>query len=186
MSPQIGMYNAGLIELGGPYWQKVQHGSEDETMKMKCEGRGLNPLRIATVTAVLSAALSLPASAQVTIQFAVPGIVVDVPRRAQMWCAEAFGPVAIVERAASVDEALALANDSPFGLQGALFTASLASAMRFSEEFDVGSLWVNEASRFRLDMYPFGGVKRSGFGREGVRYALEEMSQLKFTGIRFQ
>ena len=78
MSPQIGMYNAGLIELGGPYWQKVQHGSEDETMKMKCEGRGLNPLRIATVTAVLSAALSLPASAQVTIQFAVPGIVVDV------------------------------------------------------------------------------------------------------------
>ena len=115
-----------------------------------------------------------------------PGIVVDVPRRAQMWCDEAFGPVAIVERAASVDEALALANDSPFGLQGALFTASLASAMRFSEEFDVGSLWVNEASRFRLDMYPFGGVKRSGFGREGVRYALEEMSQLKFTGIRFQ
>ncbi len=115
-----------------------------------------------------------------------PGIVVDVPRSAQMWCDEAFGPVAIVERAASVDEALALANDSPFGLQGALFTASLASAMRFSEEFDVGSLWVNEASRFRLDMYPFGGVKRSGFGREGVRYAIEEMSQLKFTGIRFQ
>jgi acyl-CoA reductase-like NAD-dependent aldehyde dehydrogenase len=115
-----------------------------------------------------------------------PGIVVDVPRKAQMWCDEAFGPVAIVERAASADEALALANDSPFGLQGALFTASLASAMRFSEEFDVGSLWVNEASRFRLDMYPFGGVKRSGFGREGVRYAIEEMSQLKFTGLRFQ
>jgi acyl-CoA reductase-like NAD-dependent aldehyde dehydrogenase len=71
------------------------------------------------------------------------------------------------------DEALALANDSPFGLQGAVFTASLATAMRFSEDFEVGSLWINEASRFRLDMYPFGGMKCSGTGREGIRYAME-------------
>ncbi len=86
MSSQVGVYNAALIESGSRYWQKVQHGSEDETMNetmnMKCEGRGLNALHIAlhiaAVTAVLSAALSLPASAQVTIQFAVPGIVVDV------------------------------------------------------------------------------------------------------------
>jgi acyl-CoA reductase-like NAD-dependent aldehyde dehydrogenase len=114
-----------------------------------------------------------------------PGILVDVPRTASMWCDEAFGPVALVERARNVDEALDLANDSPFGLQGSVFTRSLEHAMRFSEEFEVGSLWVNEASRFRLDMYPFGGVKRSGFGREGVRYAMEELSQLKFTGLRF-
>jgi acyl-CoA reductase-like NAD-dependent aldehyde dehydrogenase len=114
-----------------------------------------------------------------------PGIAVGVPRDAQLWCDEAFGPLALVEAAANVDQALALANDSPFGLQGAVFTRSLKSAMRFSEEFDVGSLWINEASRFRLDMYPFGGVKRSGFGREGVKYAIEEMSQLKFTGMRW-
>ena len=114
-----------------------------------------------------------------------PGIAVGVPRQAQLWCDEVFGPLALVEKAASADEALAMANDSPFGLQGALFTRSLKQAMRFSEEFDVGSLWVNEASRFRLDMYPFGGVKRSGFGREGVKYAIEEMSQLKFTGMRW-
>jgi acyl-CoA reductase-like NAD-dependent aldehyde dehydrogenase len=115
-----------------------------------------------------------------------PGILVDVPRTASMWCDEAFGPVALVQRAANADEALELANDSPFGLQGAVFTRSLESALRFSEDFEVGSLWVNEASRFRLDMYPFGGMKRSGFGREGVRYAMEELSQLKFTGLRFQ
>jgi acyl-CoA reductase-like NAD-dependent aldehyde dehydrogenase len=114
-----------------------------------------------------------------------PGIAVDVPRTAQLWCDEAFGPVALVERAANAEEALQLANDSPFGLQGSVFTASLRQAMRFSEEFDVGALWVNEASRFRLDMYPFGGMKRSGFGREGVRHAIEELSQLKFTGMRF-
>jgi acyl-CoA reductase-like NAD-dependent aldehyde dehydrogenase len=65
-----------------------------------------------------------------------------------------------------------------------VFTRDLATALRFADEFDVGSLWVNEASRFRLDAYPFGGVKRSGFGREGVRYAIEELSQPKFIGIR--
>ena len=57
---------------------------------------------------------------------------------------------------------------------------------RDSDELEVGSLWINEGSRFRLDTYPFGGVGASGFGREGVRYAMEEMSQLKFTGIRLQ
>jgi acyl-CoA reductase-like NAD-dependent aldehyde dehydrogenase len=65
-----------------------------------------------------------------------------------------------------------------------VFTSSLSTAMRFSEDFDVGALWINEASRFRLDMYPFGGMKLSGTGREGVRYAIEEMSQVKFTGMK--
>jgi acyl-CoA reductase-like NAD-dependent aldehyde dehydrogenase len=69
-------------------------------------------------------------------------------------------------------------------LQGAVFTRDLGTALRFADDFEVGSLWVNEASRFRLDNYPFGGVKRSGFGREGVRYAIEELSQVKFIGMR--
>jgi acyl-CoA reductase-like NAD-dependent aldehyde dehydrogenase len=112
-----------------------------------------------------------------------PGIVVDAPRESAIWKDEAFGPVAVIRRAAGIDEAIALANDSPFGLQGAVFTQSMDAAFRFAEEFEVGSLWVNEASRFRLDTYPFGGVKNSGFGREGVRYAIEEMSQLKFVGF---
>ncbi|CAM3408209.1 Aldehyde dehydrogenase domain-containing protein [Bordetella sputigena] len=113
-----------------------------------------------------------------------PGILVDVPRSASIWCDEVFGPLVVVERAADVEEALRLANDSPFGLQGAVFTRDIARALRFADDFQVGSMWVNEASRFRLDTYPFGGVKQSGFGREGVRYAMEELSQLKFIGIR--
>lgn len=113
-----------------------------------------------------------------------PAIVTHVPREATIWRDEAFGPVAVVEVAADVEDALRLANDSQFGLQGAVFTRSLSAAFRCAEEFDVGSMWVNEASRFRLDMYPFGGVRRSGFGREGVRYAMEELSQLKFIGLR--
>lgn len=113
-----------------------------------------------------------------------PAILVEVPRSARLWQEEVFGPVALVMPFEGIDEALALANDSPFGLQGAVFTRDLRTALRFSDEFEVGSLWVNEASRFRLDMYPFGGMKQSGTGREGVRYAIEELSQLKFTGIR--
>ena len=114
-----------------------------------------------------------------------PGIVVDAPRSAQLWCEEAFGPLAVVERARDPEEALRFANDSLFGLQGSVFTRSLKWALRFSQDFDVGAVWVNEASRFRLDIYPFGGSKGSGFDREGVRYAIEELSQVKFTGLRF-
>jgi acyl-CoA reductase-like NAD-dependent aldehyde dehydrogenase len=109
---------------------------------------------------------------------------VAAPRLSPVWTEEAFGPIAVVEPADDVQQALALANDSEFGLQGALFTTNLNSAFLFSDDFDVGALWINEASRYRLDCYPFGGSKKSGSGREGVRYAMEELSQLKFTGMR--
>lgn len=112
-----------------------------------------------------------------------PAIVVDASPEARLLHEEAFGPVAVVIPADDVDDALRIANASEFGLQGACFTQSLATAFRVSDELEVGSLWINEGSRFRLDNYPFGGVNRSGYGREGVRYAMEEMSQLKFTGI---
>ena len=114
-----------------------------------------------------------------------PGIVVDAPFAARIWCEEAFGPVVVVQRARDPDHALELANDSQFGLQGSVFTRSLKWALRFARDLDVGAVWVNEASRFRLDLYPFGGSKGSGFGREGVRYAIEELSQVKFAGLRF-
>lgn len=112
-----------------------------------------------------------------------PGILVDVGADARLWREEVFGPIAVVVPFTTREEALRLANDSPFGLQGAVFTRDLPTAMQFSEDFDVGSLWINEATRFRLDVYPFGGMKRSGIGREGIRYAIEEFSQRKFTGI---
>ena len=92
--------------------------------------------------------------------------------------------MAIVVPFEGVADGLALANDSPFGLQGAVFTSNLRSAFQFADQFDVGALWINEASRFRLDIYPFGGMKQSGVGREGLRYAIEEFSQVKFIGIR--
>jgi acyl-CoA reductase-like NAD-dependent aldehyde dehydrogenase len=113
-----------------------------------------------------------------------PTIVVDPPEGTRLIREEVFGPVVAVMRAADIDDAIRIANDCEFGLQGSCFTSSLSAAFRMSEEIRVGSLWINEASRFRLDNYPFGGVGRSGVGREGLPYALEEYTQPKFTGIR--
>jgi acyl-CoA reductase-like NAD-dependent aldehyde dehydrogenase len=113
-----------------------------------------------------------------------PAIVANSPPEARLMREEAFGPVVVVQSVADVDAALELANSSEFGLQGACFTASLETAFKVSRKLRVGSLWINDASRFRLDSYPFGGVGASGFGREGVRYAMEELSQWKFTGMR--
>src|ERR1044071_7635685 len=113
-----------------------------------------------------------------------PAIVAQAPDNARLMGEEAFGPVVVVQPVDDLDAALALANSSEFGLQGACFTASLETAFKVSRKLRVGSLWINDASRFRLDMYPFGGVGSSGFGREGVRYAMEELSQWKFTGMR--
>ncbi len=113
-----------------------------------------------------------------------PAIVAEAPPEARLMGEEAFGPVVVVQPVDDVDAAIELANSSEFGLQGACFTASLETAFKVSRKLRVGSLWINDASRFRLDSYPFGGVGSSGFGREGVRYAMEELSQWKFTGMR--
>lgn len=114
-----------------------------------------------------------------------PTIVIEPPAGTRLIRDEVFGPVVAVLRAADVDDAIRIANDCEFGLQGSCFTGNLKLAKRMWEELRVGSLWINEASRFRLDNYPFGGMGKSGVGREGLPYALDEYTQPKFTGIRF-
>ncbi|MCL4799040.1 MAG: aldehyde dehydrogenase family protein [Burkholderiales bacterium] len=98
---------------------------------------------------------------------------------------EIFGPVVVVIPAKDVTDAIRIANSSAYGLQASCFTGSLETAFRMSRELEVGSVWVNEGSRFRLDNYPFGGMGASGYGREGVRFAMEAFTQWKFTGLRF-
>jgi glyceraldehyde-3-phosphate dehydrogenase (NADP+) len=113
-----------------------------------------------------------------------PTIVVDAPAEALVCREEVFGPVAVVVPVDSVDEAVEVANDSPFGLQAACFTADVGTAMRVAEDLRSGAVWINESTRFRIDTYPFGGYGQSGLGREGVRYAMEAFSHLKFIGLR--
>ena len=97
---------------------------------------------------------------------------------------EAFGPVALFERFTDFDEALRRVNDSAYGLQAGVFTNDLSRTMRAWDELDVGGVIVGDVPSFRVDNMPYGGVKGSGFGREGIRYAIEDMTELRLLVIR--
>ncbi len=92
---------------------------------------------------------------------------------------ELFAPVITIAAYDDFDEAIALANDTDFGLQSGVFTQNMNRIMRAYEEIEVGGLQVNDVSTFRVDQMPYGGVKGSGIGREGPRYAIEEMTEPK-------
>jgi glyceraldehyde-3-phosphate dehydrogenase (NADP+) len=92
-------------------------------------------------------------------------------------CEEIFGPVVTVTPYDTFDEALLRVNDSRFGLQAGVFTRDIANVFRAFETLEVGGLMVNEVPTFRIDTMPYGGVKQSGTGREGPRYAIEEMTE---------
>ncbi|MGH7857867.1 MAG: aldehyde dehydrogenase family protein [Candidatus Binatia bacterium] len=106
-----------------------------------------------------------------------PAIVVDVKRSMRISCEELFGPVVTVEPYESFDDAVGAVNDSPFGLQAGVFTHDARKIDYAFRHLEVGTVLVNETSYFRIDNYPYGGVKDSGFGREGVRHAMESMTE---------
>ena len=100
-------------------------------------------------------------------------------------CAEeAFAPVCTLHRYGEFDDALAFVNDSAFGLQAGIYTRDLKLAMRAYETLEVGGVLINQVPTFRVENMPYGGVKDSGFGREGVRYAMEEMTELRSLIVR--
>lgn len=107
--------------------------------------------------------------------------IVELPRpehhRLRVWCEEVFGPVATVEPIDSFEDGIRLTNDSPYGLQAGVFTNDLNRAFAAFREIDAGAVIVGDTGVFRVDTYPFGGTKGSGLGREGVRWAMEEMTE---------
>ncbi len=107
-----------------------------------------------------------------------------VPHDADLWRKEAFGPVAAIEAFDDFDDALARVNDSDFGLQAGVFTGDLAHAMRAWDALEVGGVIVGDIPSFRVDNMPYGGVKGSGFGREGVRYAIADMTEPRLLVLR--
>ena len=94
-----------------------------------------------------------------------------------MLCQEAFAPVAVLQSYDSFPEALAMVNDSAFGLQAGVFTGDIRKTLLAFEELEVGGVLIGQVPTFRVENMPYGGVKESGFGREGVRYAMEEMTE---------
>jgi acyl-CoA reductase-like NAD-dependent aldehyde dehydrogenase len=108
----------------------------------------------------------------------------NVPRTASISRMEAFGPVALLEPFDDFEAALETVNDSEYGLQAGVFTDNLTHAMRAWDTLVEGGVIVGDIPSFRVDNMPYGGVKLSGFGREGIRYAIEDMSERRLLVIR--
>ena len=99
---------------------------------------------------------------------------------------ETFGPIAPIIRVKNLDEAIEVANDTEYGLQAGVFTADYASAMRCASEIEAGTVFINKQSTFRTDNMPFGGFKHSGVGKEGIKYAVDEMTKTKLIGLNLR
>jgi acyl-CoA reductase-like NAD-dependent aldehyde dehydrogenase len=108
-----------------------------------------------------------------------PAVVTDVPDNVPLSCKEAFGPVVAVNSYKSLDEAIGRVNDSEFGLQAGIYTRDMERAFWAAQRVHVGGFMINEVPQYRVDHMPYGGVKNSGTGREGPKYALEEMTEAK-------
>jgi glyceraldehyde-3-phosphate dehydrogenase (NADP+) len=106
-------------------------------------------------------------------------VLADVTPAMKVSCREVFGPVVTVSRYTDFSAALASLNESDYGLQAGVFTRDIDRIFRAYRELEVGAVLANEIPTFRAEHMPYGGVKDSGLGREGIRYAIEEMTELK-------
>jgi acyl-CoA reductase-like NAD-dependent aldehyde dehydrogenase len=115
--------------------------------------------------------------------FFPPTIITEAPRDAQVCSEEAFAPLVVAFPFDDFGEAIAAVNDSAFGLQAGVFTNDLANAWRAFQELEVGGVIVNDVPTYRVDHMPYGGVKDSGFGREGLRWAVEDMTEIRILAL---
>jgi glyceraldehyde-3-phosphate dehydrogenase (NADP+) len=108
-----------------------------------------------------------------------PTLLADVRPEMRVSRDELFGPAVSVLRASNVEDAIALANDSRYGLSAGVFTESLDRAVEFARRIDSGNIHINWGPAWRADLMPYGGLKDSGFGKEGPKYAIQEMTEAK-------
>ncbi|MFG1827307.1 aldehyde dehydrogenase family protein [Microbispora bryophytorum] len=161
----------GALVTGDPADDKTQVGplvSEDAAVRVE-----------SWVNEAVSAGARLLAGGTRDGATVAPTVLADVPADAKVAREEVFGPVMIVQRVASVDEAFAAVNDSRYGLQAGVFTRSLDVAFRANRELEVGGVVIGDVPSYRADQMPYGGVKESGVGREGLRSAMEDFTYEK-------
>jgi acyl-CoA reductase-like NAD-dependent aldehyde dehydrogenase len=108
-----------------------------------------------------------------------PTVLDNVRHDMKVICQETFAPLVSLVTYKDFDEALELLADSPYGLQAGLYTRDISKAFKAIRRVDVGGMMINDTSLFRVDHMPYGGNKMSGIGREGVRFAIEEMTNLR-------
>ncbi|WP_019155866.1 aldehyde dehydrogenase family protein [Robertmurraya massiliosenegalensis] len=113
-----------------------------------------------------------------------PTVLLDVHPEEKISCEEAFAPVVHINRVSSMEEAINFVNESKYGLQAGVFTTDVGRAFKAAKELHVGGVMINDFPTFRVDHMPYGGVKLSGMGREGIKYAVEEMTELKLISFK--
>jgi succinate-semialdehyde dehydrogenase/glutarate-semialdehyde dehydrogenase len=114
-----------------------------------------------------------------------PTVLHGVTQQMRVVCEEIFAPVVSIIEFDQIEEAIAGANASPYGLAAGLFTSDLKTAFRTARALEFGGVHINEASSARIDVMPFGGVKDSGFGREGPAYAIREMTEERLITVAY-
>ena len=117
--------------------------------------------------------------------FYQPTVLDDVPEDARVAREEPFGPIAPVLRFHDLDDAVRIANGTPYGLQAAVYTNNLARGFTLAKRIRAGGVHLNDPTTLRWDALPFGGVKESGLGREGLRYAMQEMTEVKLISVNY-
>ncbi len=177
-----------LLDLLKPKVESIRTGDPlEESTGMGPMVRDRDALRVESwIQEAIGDGARLVAGGQRQGTLFAPTIVADVKPEMQISCEELFGPAVAVTSAETIDEAIALANDSRFGLAAGIFTQNLEWAMRFAREVDAGNLHVNWGPQWRADLMPYGGLKESGFGKEGPRYALQEMTEVKMVVLHLK
>lgn len=112
-------------------------------------------------------------------QVLLPTVLSNVSSQSKVSCEEIFAPVVIVNSVSTIEKAIEAINDSHYGLQAGIFTPSIETAFKASKALQVGGVLINDVPTYRVDHMPYGGVKESGTGREGIKYAMEEMTEMK-------
>jgi acyl-CoA reductase-like NAD-dependent aldehyde dehydrogenase len=135
------------------------------------------------ITEAVAAGAQLLTGGEQTQSLLTPTVLTQVPRTCSLWMDEVFAPVVLVEPFDTEAEAIEAANDCEYALQAGVFTRDLDRALRVSRAIEAGGVMINDSSDYRLDAMPFGGAKYGSMGREGVRFAFEEMTQPKVVAI---
>lgn len=113
-----------------------------------------------------------------------PTVLLNVNPTEKVSCQEVFAPLVFINKITSVDEAITYVNDSRFGLQAGIYTNDIFIALKAAEVLEVGGVMINDIPTFRVDHMPYGGVKESGVGREGIKYAIEELTEMKLVSFK--
>lgn len=108
-----------------------------------------------------------------------PTVLLHVDSSSRVSCQEVFAPIVMINKFSTIEEAIRLVNDSKYRIQAGIYTQNIRTALAAAEALEVGGVMINDIPTFRVDHMPYGGVKESGTGREGVKYAIQELTELK-------